>query len=81
MQAEYLQALDFLDMLTEGLRFYKVCRAKTWIGHCNCGLPFPANMWRRTSGWEFYCSVDWQVMKTEGHKDSDPKQPCHQLAQ
>eukprot|EP00975_Prorocentrum_lima_P008816 1879826-Prorocentrum_lima.AAC.1 len=29
MQVEYLKALDFMDILTEKLRFYHVCRAKT----------------------------------------------------
>eukprot|EP00975_Prorocentrum_lima_P045229 9473467-Prorocentrum_lima.AAC.1 len=47
----------------------------TWISGCNCGLAFPSKMWRRTSGWEFYCSVEWQVVKAEGQKDSDPKNP------
>eukprot|EP00975_Prorocentrum_lima_P026337 5535213-Prorocentrum_lima.AAC.1 len=28
-QAEYLKALDFMDVLTEKLSFYHVCRAKT----------------------------------------------------
>eukprot|EP00975_Prorocentrum_lima_P049139 10284990-Prorocentrum_lima.AAC.1 len=28
-QAEYLKALDFMNILTEKIRFYSVCRAKT----------------------------------------------------
>eukprot|EP00975_Prorocentrum_lima_P055255 11587913-Prorocentrum_lima.AAC.1 len=28
-QAEYLEALDFMDILTDKLRFYNVCMAKT----------------------------------------------------
>eukprot|EP00975_Prorocentrum_lima_P018580 3912471-Prorocentrum_lima.AAC.1 len=39
-QAEYLKALDFMDILTDKIRFYKVCRAKTNVNaageHCNC---------------------------------------------
>eukprot|EP00975_Prorocentrum_lima_P042955 9019857-Prorocentrum_lima.AAC.1 len=50
-QQEYLKALDFMDILTDKLRFYHVCRAKTNLnlmgGHCNCGLAFPANMWKK----------------------------------
>eukprot|EP00975_Prorocentrum_lima_P058894 12350659-Prorocentrum_lima.AAC.1 len=28
-QAEYLKALDFMDILTDKIRIYNVCRAKT----------------------------------------------------
>eukprot|EP00975_Prorocentrum_lima_P017899 3775680-Prorocentrum_lima.AAC.1 len=30
-QAEYLKALDFMDILTEKIRFYNVRRAKTRV--------------------------------------------------
>eukprot|EP00975_Prorocentrum_lima_P003027 666472-Prorocentrum_lima.AAC.1 len=30
-QAEYLKALDFMDILTEKIWFYNVCRAKTRV--------------------------------------------------
>eukprot|EP00975_Prorocentrum_lima_P030640 6427275-Prorocentrum_lima.AAC.1 len=69
-----------MDMLTEDLRFYHVCRAKTGAtatGHCNCGLAFPAKMWKRAAGWKFYCSVDWQVLEREGQKNPDPENPFH----
>eukprot|EP00975_Prorocentrum_lima_P061823 12882152-Prorocentrum_lima.AAC.1 len=50
-QAEYLKALNVMDILTENIRFYNVCRAKTRVDdrgkHCNCGLAFPAKMWRK----------------------------------
>eukprot|EP00975_Prorocentrum_lima_P054940 11520472-Prorocentrum_lima.AAC.1 len=48
-QEEYY-TMDFIDMLTEDLRLYNVCRAKTGetaTGHCNCGLAFPAKMWKQ----------------------------------
>eukprot|EP00975_Prorocentrum_lima_P058975 12366171-Prorocentrum_lima.AAC.1 len=42
------QAFDYMDILTEKLRFYNVCRAKPASGaqggHCNCGLAFPAKI-------------------------------------
>eukprot|EP00975_Prorocentrum_lima_P034084 7161654-Prorocentrum_lima.AAC.1 len=66
-QVEYLKALDFMD--TEKLRFYNVCRAKTQVNalgeHRNCGLAFPAKMWKKTQGWRFYCEVDWSVLEKE----------------
>eukprot|EP00975_Prorocentrum_lima_P058072 12180314-Prorocentrum_lima.AAC.1 len=62
-QVEYLEALDFMDILTDKLRFYNVCRAKTNINafgeHCNCGLASPAKMWKKSQGWRFYGEVDW----------------------
>eukprot|EP00975_Prorocentrum_lima_P023602 4968016-Prorocentrum_lima.AAC.1 len=66
-------------MSTEDLRSYTVCRAKTGAtttGHCNCGLAFPAKMWKRATGWIFYCSVDWSVLEKEGREDLDPKNPA-----
>eukprot|EP00975_Prorocentrum_lima_P008868 1890404-Prorocentrum_lima.AAC.1 len=60
-----------MDMLAEDLRFYDACRAKsvqTTTGHCNCGLAFPAKMWKRATGWEFYCSVHWSVLEREVSK-------------
>eukprot|EP00975_Prorocentrum_lima_P038964 8184997-Prorocentrum_lima.AAC.1 len=61
------------------MRFYNVCRARTGHnvmgGHCNCGLAFPAMMWKKTHGWRFYCEVDWSVLEKEGQEDPDEKNP------
>eukprot|EP00975_Prorocentrum_lima_P035679 7499305-Prorocentrum_lima.AAC.1 len=51
LQEEYLKALDFMDMLTDNLRFYNACRAttgQTTTGHDNCGFALPAQMLKRT---------------------------------
>eukprot|EP00975_Prorocentrum_lima_P067459 12915059-Prorocentrum_lima.AAC.1 len=68
-----------MDMLTEDLMFYNVCKAKTCqttTGHCNCEIAFPANMWKGTTGWKFYCSVDWSVLgQKEGHKHPSTRNP------
>eukprot|EP00975_Prorocentrum_lima_P032034 6725761-Prorocentrum_lima.AAC.1 len=43
---------DFMDILTDNIRIYNVCRAKTGVNdvghHCNCGLAFPAKMWKKS---------------------------------
>jgi len=79
LQHEYLKALDFLDMLTEDLRFYNVCRAKTGPGHTNCGLAYPAKMWKKADGWKFYCSCEWDVLVAEAAKHPQQELPSQHL--
>eukprot|EP00975_Prorocentrum_lima_P046337 9691373-Prorocentrum_lima.AAC.1 len=42
-------------------------------GHCNCGLAFPAKMWKKAHG--FYGEVDWSVLEREGQKGPSDKNP------
>eukprot|EP00975_Prorocentrum_lima_P068675 12921986-Prorocentrum_lima.AAC.1 len=62
-----------MDILTEKIRFYNVCSAKTNVNavgeHCNCGFAFPAKMWQRAGDWKFYCNCRWAVLEREGQKD------------
>eukprot|EP00975_Prorocentrum_lima_P035482 7453659-Prorocentrum_lima.AAC.1 len=62
-----------MDILTEKIRFYNVCRAKTRVNekgeHCNCGRAFPAKMWRMIGDWKFYCGCEWTVLEKEGQED------------
>eukprot|EP00975_Prorocentrum_lima_P049170 10291551-Prorocentrum_lima.AAC.1 len=59
-----------MDILTEKLRLHNVRRAKTNVNalveHCNCGVAFPAKMWKKSQGWRFYCGVDWTMLQKEG---------------
>eukprot|EP00974_Lingulodinium_polyedra_P101945 9873511-Lingulodinium_polyedra.AAC.1 len=48
-QPEYLKAMDFMDSLAPGLRFFNVCRAKTGWNHRmgiagTCGYASPQKM-------------------------------------
>eukprot|EP00975_Prorocentrum_lima_P040180 8439807-Prorocentrum_lima.AAC.1 len=47
---------------------------QTATGHCNCGLAFPAKMGKKTTGWRFYCEVDWSVLE-KGGSESDMTNP------
>ena len=59
-QAAFLKALDFADYITQNIRLYNVCRAKSG-DQTTCGLAYPSKLWHQApmGAWRFYCKVDW----------------------